>query len=314
MELRHLRYFVAVAEELHFGRAARRLNMAQPPLSRQIQDLEAELGFALFDRSSRHVDLTEAGREFLSGARGVFETLELATSAARRASLGASGRVSVGYISSLAYSGITELLRAFRTDHADLQITLRELSGKEQLEALKEGRLDVGFVRGAVDDPLLVAECVRREPLMVALPASHPLAAEARLELRQIAGEPYICCPRSRAPAYFDQVMRLCRDAGFTPRIVQEAPHVDIVNLVAAGFGVSILPDSSRLAAVAGITFRPIVGAPQTELLMAWRAGEAGAAVHVFLDYVRRYGLRVDERAWPSDASLRPVLSRQVGT
>src|SRR5450432_266347 len=174
MELRHLRYFVTVAEELHFGRAAARLHMAQPPLSRQIQLLEAELGFQLFERSRRRVELTPAGGALLGGARQVFDTLDVAIHDARSASQGESGRLVVGYPSSLAYSGLTELLRAFRSRVPGVEVTLRELSPGEQLSALKAGNLDVGFVRSSLDDPSLSAELVRREALMVVLPNDHP--------------------------------------------------------------------------------------------------------------------------------------------
>src|SRR6478735_8042921 len=162
MEIRHLRYFVAVAEELHFGRAAQRLHIQQPPLSRQIQDLESELGFSLFERSRRRVELTPAGTALLGRARQVFDALDVAIHDARSASEGESGRLVVGYPSSLAYSGLTELLR--------------ELPPADQIDGLKAGSLDVGFVRTSLDDPTLAAELVRREALMVVLPDDHRLA------------------------------------------------------------------------------------------------------------------------------------------
>src|SRR3954469_11296881 len=167
MELRHLRYFVAVAEELHFGRAAQRLHIQQPPLSRQIQQLELELGFPLFERSRRRVELTPAGSALLGRARQVFDALDVAVHDARSASIGQTGRLVVGYPSSLAYSGLTELLREFRTRFPSVELMLRELPPGDQIEALKSGSLDVGFVRTSLDDPALVAELVRREALMV---------------------------------------------------------------------------------------------------------------------------------------------------
>src|SRR6201999_2673257 len=148
MELRHLRYFLAVADERHFGRAAVRLHMAQPPLSRQIQALESELGLQLFQRSRRSVELTPAGAVFLEGTRRVFNELERITREAQRASRGEIGRIAVGYLSSLAYSGLTRLLRAFREQSSGVDVVLRELSPADQLDAIKQGRLDVGFVRG----------------------------------------------------------------------------------------------------------------------------------------------------------------------
>jgi DNA-binding transcriptional LysR family regulator len=291
MDLRHLRYFVAVAEERHFSRAARRLQMAQPPLSRQIQDLEAELGFSLFDRSKRRVELTPAGSVFLAHTRRIFSALDLAVHEAKRASVGESGRVVIGYLSSLAYSGITELLRAYRARFPSIELALRELPPQEQIDALKEGRIDVGFVRGPLDDAALASECVRREPLVVALPLDHPLASRKRIALEVLAREPFVLFPRQRSPAFFDQLMGLCRAAGFSPHIVQEAPQLDVLSLVAAGFGVAIVPQSTRNVRRLGLALRPIVGSPMTDLLIAWRADDTSPALAELLSFVRRVGV-----------------------
>jgi DNA-binding transcriptional LysR family regulator len=308
MELRHLRYFVTVAEELHFGRAAQRLHMAQPPLSRQIQLLEAELGFQLFERSRRRVELTPAGNTLLNGARHVFDTLDAAIHDARGASEGESGRVVVGYPSSLAYSGLTELLRAFRTRFPAVAIALREMSPGEQIDALKAGNLDVGFVRSSVDDPTLVSERVRSEALMVVLPDDHPLCSRRLIALSALSHEPFVMFPRSRGPAYFDQLMGLCRAAGFTPRIVQEAPQLDIISMIAAGFGVSIMPSSMRNFRRPGLSFRPIAGAPQVELLIVWRQQNLSPALHKFLDLVRVLGVdRRGPRAGSKRKARRPA-------
>lgn len=287
MELRHLRYFLTVAEEKHFGRAARRLRMTQPPLSRQIQELEAELGFELFDRARRQVELTPAGVVFLGRIRGVLEGLDQAVHEARRASVGEIGRVAVGYISSLAYSGITDLLRAFHEQFPKVEIALREMSPQAQLDAIKEGWIDVGLVRGAVDDASLASTCVARDPLVVVLPAEHRLAEQKRIPLRLLAGEPFVIFPRQRGPSFFDQIMSLCRDAGFTPRIVQEAPQLDILSLVAAGFGVAIMPGSIRRAHRKGLAIRPIVGAPRATLYIVWRADDTAPALREFIGFVR---------------------------
>jgi DNA-binding transcriptional LysR family regulator len=291
MELRHLRYFVAVAEERHFGRAAQRLHMAQPPLSRQIQALERELGFSLFQRTRRGVELTPAGASFLDGARRVFLEADRAVIDARRASTGETGRLVVGYLASLAYSGLTRLLRAYREQSPLVEMQLRELSPQEQLEALKQGRIDVGFVRGPVDDPSLSSERVRKERLFAALPSDHPLANRARLSLENLATEPFVTFPRARATAFFDSLMALCRAAGFTPRIVQEAPQLDIVSLVAAGFGVAILPESLREIARPDIALVPLSGTPTIDLLAAWMTSNGSPAVRMFLELMRRVGV-----------------------
>ncbi|HEV8548073.1 MAG TPA: LysR family transcriptional regulator [Polyangiaceae bacterium] len=293
MELRHLRYFVAVAEELHFGRAAERLGIAQPPLSRQIQALERELGFELFDRSRRRIELRAAGVVLLERARDVLARLEEAEREARRASLGKRGRVAVGYPSSLAYTGLVGLLRAFRAEYPDVELVVRELPLSGQLEGLKNGELDVGFVRGPVDDRDLSHECVRREPLMLALPADHPLSRRRRLTLASVAREPFVFFPRARAPAFFDLLLGLCQKAGFTPQIRHEAPQVDVLSMVGAGFGISIMPASVREIRRADVVFRPFAGAPLTELLLAWRTGEGSPSRQAFIDVVRRVGLRL---------------------
>ena len=300
MEIRHLRYFVAVAEELHFGRAAQRLHIQQPPLSRQIQDLETELGFPLFDRSRRRVELTPAGTALLGRARQVFDALDVAIHDARSASEGESGRLVVGYPSSLAYSGLTELLRAFRTRFPSIEISLRELPPADQIDGLKAGSLDVGFVRTSLDDPTLAAELVRREALMVVLPDDHRLAKQRSVPLKALAQEPFVMFPRARGPAFFDQLMGLCGRAGFTPRIVQEAAQLDIVSLVAAGFGISIMPSSMRNFRRPGLAFRPIVGAPQVELLIVWRHQNLSPALHNFVDLVRVLGVNRQRKSRPN--------------
>lgn len=305
MDLRHLRYFVAVAEERHFGRAADRLRMAQPPLSRQIQALETELGFPLLLRSRRRVELTPAGVVFLERARRIFAEVEHAVHEARRASLGESGRIAVGYLSSLAYTGLTGLLRAFRAQFPDVEVALREMSPADQLDALKAGSLDVGFVRGPVAEPALVAESLRRERLLVALASDHPLAVRKRIPLSALADQPFVMIPRARAAAFFDSLMAICRDAGFSPRIVQEAPQLDIVSLVAAGFGIAILPESIRELHRPDVALRTLVGAPDIELLVTWRTGDSSPVLKAFLEITRRCLRNVDTS--PRQAPKRSV-------
>jgi DNA-binding transcriptional LysR family regulator len=275
--------------------------MAQPPLSRQIQALETELGFPLFDRSRRRVELTPAGATLQQHVGRVFEALDLGLHEARRAAVGQTGRIAVGYLSSVAFSGLPELISAFRTRSPEVEVVLRELPPQEQVEALKAGRIDVGFIRGGLDDDELTSRRVRREPLVVALPAGHRLSARERLPLELLAREPFVSFPRQRGPAFFDFLMRLCHDAGFTPRIVQEAPHLDIVSMVAAGFGVAILPGSVRHAARPGVVFRSITGAPQTELRVAWRPDDTSPVLRDFLDVLREVGVRRARRARPAE-------------
>jgi DNA-binding transcriptional LysR family regulator len=287
MELRHLRYCIAVADERHFGRAAARLRIAQPPLSRQIQDLERELGFSVFERSSRGVSLTAAGEVFVAHARRIFDDLEVGIRDARRALAGETGRLVVGYLASLQYSGITGLLRAFRARRPGVEIALREMPPQQQIEALKEARIDVGFVRAPFEEPTLAWSLVRKEELLVALPRGHHLARRATIDLAELAREPFVFFPRRRGPSFFDHVMRLCAAAGFSPRIVQEAPQLDVASLVAAGFGVSIVPSSIRNVGGKGLLLRRIAGAPAADLLVAWRADDRSPALAELLAFVR---------------------------
>jgi len=291
-----LRYFAAVAEERHFGRAAEKLGIAQPPLSKQVQDLEEELGYPLFDRSRRPVELTAAGRALLDHARTLFEALEAAVRETRRAGAGHSGRLTIGYPQSLAYSGLTGLLRAFRERSPEVAIEVRELPPGDQVEALKRGDLDVGFVRGTLHEPLLASENIRDEKLVLALPADHRLAIRERVALSAVAAEPFVFFPRARGPGFFDFLMSYCRDCGFTPHIVQEAPQIDVLALVAAGFGLSILPESVRELRRADLVLRPIIGSPTTELRLVWRSGDPAPAVGRFVEIVRAVGVKRGRR------------------
>src|SRR5262245_26825869 len=192
MELRHLRYFVVVAEELHFRRAAERLHMSQPPLSQQIRALEAEVGATLLLRNQRKVELTAAGAAFLERAREILAAVEDAALEARRVQRGEVGRLAIGFVGSAMYSFVPDLLRAFRERYPDIQLRLQELGTSEQLRQLENGRLDVGFMRTPSTRPELRAETVLEERVVAALPDAHPLAARARLRLTDLEGQPLV--------------------------------------------------------------------------------------------------------------------------
>ncbi len=287
VDLRHLRYFVAVAEERHFGRAARRLGIAQPPLSRNIQALETELDLVLLRRTPRGAEPTAAGRALLEQSRHVFHAVDHALHEARRAERGETGRIVVAYGASLAYSGIVETLRAFRAKSPGVEVVLRELPPQDQLNALRERQVDIAFLRGPLTDPELESEVLRREALTVILPPEHPLAKRKRIALSALADEPFVLFPRARSPGYFDHLMRLFADAGFVPRIVQEGALFDITSLVAAGFGVSVIPASLKNVPGQRLAIRPIVGDPHVSLLVAWRRHTDNPIVSTFLDVVR---------------------------
>jgi DNA-binding transcriptional LysR family regulator len=242
-DLRRLRYFVAVAEELHFGRAARRLNVSQPPLSVQIRTLEREIGTPLLIRTQRRVELTEAGRVLLDEARRLLDQAEAAVVHARRAAEGTVGRLAIGFVSTVDYSILPALVRRFRHKHPGISLKLLELTGDRQQALLQSGELDLGLSILPSPAAGLAKRPVFREPLIAAVPASHPLAGRRRTALRSLAAEPFIQFPRELAPGLYDLAIAACQKAGFTPHLAQEAIQMQtILGLVAAGLGVALVP------------------------------------------------------------------------
>lgn len=277
MELRLLRSFVAVAEELHFSRAAARLGMAQPPLSRQIRGLEEELGVPLFLRTRRSVTLTEPGRQFLGAARDLLNRADQAVLQVQRMARGEAGRICLGMVSSVAYQDtLPRVLRAYRQRFPGVTVALRELTTLEQLAALKEGQIQVGFMRPPLNEPGMVLRPFYREPLVAVLPAEHPLASRKRIALKALAKDPFIVVPRSQSLGGLDLVLGACLRAGFTPRVAQEALEMQsVIGYVAAGFGVSLVPATSRRLVHGGVAF--VTLAPPAEHLEI-------AAVHAAQD------------------------------
>ena len=288
MELRHLRYFVAVAEELHFARAAARLHIAQPPLSQQIKALEDELGVRLFDRSNRRVRATDAGAAFLIEARRTLASAERAIDAARRAARGEIGRLAIGYVASVAYQLLPAIVRTFRRRAPDVTLVLEEMSSAEQGRAIAAGTLDIGFVRRPpAIDPGLDGTVVRREPIVLALPRAHPLAALRVLRLGDLRREPFIVFPARPRPSWADVTLDLCRSAGFEPRVVQEAVEmVSALSLVAAGIGIALVPGAVRAVRRPGVVFRPLTPAPWSELMLVRRNEPPTALIARFLEVV----------------------------
>lgn len=293
MELRHLRYFIAVAEELHFGRAAERLGISQPPLSQQIQALEEEIGARLFERTNRRVELTDAGRLFLDESRLVLAQVDKAVLLARRAHLGELGELKIGFTSSAPFtSTIPSSIHAFRKAYPDVHLDLQEMSSRQVLKALLEESLQVGVIR-----PLALPDAVHwvelfREPLVAVLRADHPLAAgsEDGLAIAALAEEPFVFFPRSYGTGLYDQVIALTRQAGFSPRIAQEASEaMTIIGLVSAGLGVSILPASFRRTRVDGVVYRTLSDPEATTAVWLVRRQNEGSPLALsFIDLVTR--------------------------
>ena len=294
IELRPLRYFVAVAEEMHFGRAAARLHMTQPPLSQTIQALESQLGTPLFSRTRRSVALTAAGRALLPEAQRLLMQAESLPALVQRAAAGESGQLRLAFVSSADYSVLPVALREFRSAYPAVQIDLREATSDVQLEELAAGNIDLGILIPPVPDKLktiLDYFPVLTEPLVLALPADSKLATATRkVSLKSCAGLPLIIFPRRLAPALHDQILGCFRDAGLTPSIEQEAIQMQtIVGLVAAGMGIALVPQSVSNLKRPGVEYRALKEAsPLVEIGLAWRRDNTSPVLQSFLDLIQK--------------------------
>ncbi|WP_249678218.1 LysR family transcriptional regulator [Pseudomonas abieticivorans] len=297
MELRHLRYFIAVAEELHFGRAAERLGISQPPLSQQIQALEQELGARLFDRTNRRVALSEAGRLFLEEARLVLAQMDKAADVARRAQLGELGEMKIGFTSSAPFnSSIPKSISVFRQSYPAVHLNLEEMSSQAVTDALLEGSIEVGLIRPLVLSDHLTHVELLREPLVVVLSAEHPLAAgtEAGLHMKALADEPFVFFPRNYGSGLYAQLLSLARSAGFSPHIAQEAGEaMTIIGLVAAGLGVSVLPASYQRMRIDGVVYRRLLDPEaMTAVWLVQRREVPSAMAKAFVDLLTRHAAK----------------------
>ncbi|HCI78391.1 MAG TPA: LysR family transcriptional regulator [Ktedonobacter sp.] len=285
MEIRHLRYFVAVAEELHFGRAALKLHIAQPPLSMQIRQLENELGVSLFHRTSHQVLLTEAGKAFLDETRAILAQLEEACRTTQRIGRGEVGYLRLGFIDSAVYEVLPVLLQQYRTRYPEVEMMLRQMSSKEQIDALCHNQLDLGILRPPLPDESLEAFTIRQEPFVVVLPLSHPLAQQKDISLSELKEEPFILFTQQIKTDFVEQVRRLCQQAGFEPQVVQDVQEMQtLIGLVSAGFGVSLVVASTHNLLSRGVAYRPIRDATEdAELILAWRRHDTKETLQAFL-------------------------------
>jgi DNA-binding transcriptional LysR family regulator len=292
VELRHLRYFVAVAEELHFGRAAARLHISQPPLSMQIRDLEREIGCRLLSRSRRKVELTDAGGSFLEEARYVLARIEQAVETARNVGSGAAGRLSVGLISMAMDAFLTKVIQDFGRECPWIKLSLGEMSTNDLLDAVRAGRLHVGFPRLYGHDLRgLESDIVLRERYILAIPQIHPLAKKRRISLPALEGVNLIISPRPVQPRVYDRIVESCRREGFDPQITHETvSRRTSMSLVAAGLGVSIVTGSAQNVPWPGVVYRPIdADWPIVEIAAVWQEGDDRPALGRFMDVVRRH-------------------------
>jgi DNA-binding transcriptional LysR family regulator len=289
MDLRQLRYFVAVAEERHFGRAAQRLHMSQPPLSMQIKALERELGIGLLERTSRRVALTDAGRAFLERAKIILGAVEEAREVARGAEQGLQGRLEVGFISSASLSLLPPSIRLFRERFGGVELELKELTSAQQIDALYEGGIRVGLVRLPLRAPGIRFEPVLEERLVVALPSGHALEDLDRVSLEMIVDLPLIFFTRQLIPGFHAQIVELFQRVGAFPKVAQHAVHLQtIVGLVASGVGIAILPSSAQRVSREGVVYRALDVPDATSWMgLAWVEGDESKLVRNFIGTVR---------------------------
>ncbi len=284
MELHQLRCFVAVAEELHFGRAATRMYMTQPPLSRQVQLLERGLGIQLLERNNRSVKLTAAGQGFLRDARHILAFSDQAADGARRLARGEAGSLAVGFTAVSAYQLIPQLLAQAADEMPGLQFTLKEMVSSAQLEALAAHRIDVGFVRQINDRDALDAQLVSRETLLVALPQSHPLAPKPAIAVRDLDQQAFVMYAADEGRYFYDCIAGLFAMTGVTPRYVYHLGQThSVVSMVKAGLGVAIVPASAMQLHSDNLVYRPLLDADlHAELYMVSRRDNTNPALPAF--------------------------------
>lgn len=284
LDLRDLRRFVTLAEERHFGRAASRLGMGQPQLSRALQRLERSIGTRLLLRSSRDVAVTEAGRRLFADAERILAIADAAPEAARRAASGQAGRLALGFSGSCAYAFLPLALEGFRRACPEVELALQEMPAERLLDQLRDGRLDFVLVRRLGAPPSAAGALVFEEPMLAALPRSHPLAARPRITPAALADSPFVVFPRESGTDFQRQVGLICAEAGFTPRIAQEvSPMHALIGLVGAGVGVAIVPESVRKLRFSGVVYRPLKGvAARSQVWAAWQPDRLPAPARAF--------------------------------
>jgi DNA-binding transcriptional LysR family regulator len=291
MELRQLQYFRAVAEELSFGRAARRLNITQPPLTRQIRALEQDLGVELFYRTKRRVELTNAGRAFLIETQRILEQVEGSKQIAQRASRGEIGRLVIAFEGSSAYDIVPSSLKTYRERFPGVELVVLGMTTGEQVQALHERRIGAGFVvpplRGKEKD--LVVEAVLQEPLVLAIPETHPLVTQQRVRVRSLANEPFVMAQRDSGCGLYDQVIAVCQRSGFTPRVMQEVNEMQVMlGFVAVGLGIALLSTSVKQFQRPGVVYRELQpSSPEVALAIVWRRDDRSPVLQAFLEVIR---------------------------
>jgi DNA-binding transcriptional LysR family regulator len=290
MELRHLRYFVAVAEGLSFTRAAQKLRLAQPSLTRQVRNLEDEIGVRLLDRTRNRVTLTEEGRAFLFDAQKLLAMCAESVAAIQRMHRGESSQLNIGYVANIHYGLLPATLGAFRKLSPRVALNLFDLTSAEQFQALDVHKIDLGFVglRPAASRHDLLSECVAHDPMLIALPARHPLAKKSRVRLADLAAQFFIGMSAKTHPGAREWLLETCRAAGFAGKILQEADvEPTAIRFVADGLGVAFMPEQVTGLPHDGVVFRPLSPALRRESAIAWRADNPSKPLQDYIKIVR---------------------------
>lgn len=285
IDVKPLRYFVTLAETGHFGRAAARLHLSQPPLSRQLAALEAKLGVTLIERSPRSVTLTAAGERFYTDARAILAALEQAVANARAAASGAAGTLAVGFTMCAAYSVVPGYARTFGAAYPEVMLHLREVVSNDLAVQVLNGQIDAAIMFPGVREKGLASRTLVSEPLCVALSRGHRLARARRLKIAQLAGEPFVLAAGEVAPTLRAAILEHCRSGGFEPDIRFEVQlQQTVLSLVDEGVGVALVPASMRKAQLAGVVFRPLAGAPLIEQVLVWSLANRNPCLQRFLE------------------------------
>ncbi len=301
MEIRQFRYFVAVAEELHFGRAAGRMNVVQAAISQQIKRLEEEIGAELFERTSTDVRLTEAGRQMLRHCRLVLAQTEQIQRAVKLVGAGRKGRLNFGFVDNAICGLLPPLVRAYRARYPEIHMTFQTLDRNQQTDALEAHRLDLALLPGPVSEPNLESETFVSSALIAALPSDHDLTKYSSLRMEQLVNEPFLLSAPSTRSGFLEVIVAACKSAGFAPRVVQEAPQMHtLLALVQAGFGITLIPYWVARGSSPDIVFRPVVSAAEPyELAFAWRRGASNVAVDRFRECAQRLAPELRESITP---------------
>ncbi|PTI77795.1 LysR family transcriptional regulator [Staphylococcus succinus] len=290
MELRHLKYFKTVAEELHFGKAAKRLNMAQPPLSLQIRQLEEALGVPLFRRTKRSVTLTQEGHVFLEKVYQLFENLNESIETVRLVNRGKIGEIVIGFLASAAYDVLPSIIKSYRYHYPSIHVTLKQLTTAEQLKALQDETIDIGIISEPIESTLFNYEIIRQEPMVVALPSDHSLTRVQRpIMLSDLACESFILTGREENQLHYDKVINSCGAAGFSPHILQETKEMStLISLVSAGIGIAIVPSSIQSLLQNEVVYREISDSNiKTVTALVWDSKNDSPTVNAFVELVK---------------------------